>query len=98
MPSKKHMEELARNHQMDVEQMLLDELTGSINRSIINTLMFDSKVSEIKALNRQGRIDSILGDGNDEFICTIIEETKEYKMLSKEDKEKYGKYGKILGW
>lgn len=75
-------------------QELADELSKSINEKIINKLLFDNKVKEWKAINREGQIDSILFDKP--FTPIIIEETKEYKLLDEKDKEKYKKFGKVI--
>ena len=79
---------------IDIVEILSKELSDSINRSVVNLLLFDNRVAEIKTSNRNGLINSILEDTD--FIPINIENIEYYKLLSEEYKKKYKKYGKIL--
>ena len=79
---------------IDIVEILSKELSDSINRSVVNLLLFDNRVAEIKTSKRNGLINSILEDTD--FIPINIENIEYYKLLSEEYKKKYKKYGKIL--
>ena len=92
------LEDLKASTGIDVVDEMSKILSEEINKSILHNIArqgFDKKVSEVKAANREGQIDSILEDDKT-FIPIDIEETPEYKWLSDEDKEKYQKYGRVI--
>ena len=91
------LEDLKASSGIDVVAEMSKILSEEINKSILHNIArngFDKKESEVKALNREGQIDSILEDKT--FMPINIEETPEYKWLSDEDKEKYQKYGRVI--
>jgi len=79
----------------ELEKMLAEELAKNIDREIINNLLkpiklineFNSKLDELKAINRQLQIDSVIGD--DIITLIKVEDTEEYKNLPDEYKQKY---------
>jgi hypothetical protein len=81
--------------QEELEKMLSEELVKNIDKEILNNLLkpiklvndFNSKLDELKAINRQLQIDSIIGD--DSIILIKVEDTQEYKNLTDEYKQQY---------
>lgn len=79
----------------ELEKMLAEELAKNIDREIINNLLkpiklvndFNSKLDELKAINRQLQIDSVIGD--DSISLIKVEDTEEYKNLPDEYKQQY---------
>ena len=79
----------------ELEKMLAEELAKNIDREIINNLLkpiklineFNSKLDELKAINRQLQIDSVIGD--DIITLIKVEDTEEYKNLPDEYKQQY---------
>lgn len=79
----------------ELEKMLAEELAININKEILNNLVknsklvkeFNNKLDELKAINRQSQIDSVIGD--DSIILIKVENTEEYKNLPDEYKQQY---------
>jgi hypothetical protein len=79
----------------ELEKMLSEQLAKNIDREIINNLLkpiklvndFNSKLDELKAINRQLQIDSVIGD--DSISLIKVEDTEEYKNLPDEYKQQY---------
>ena len=83
------------NTQEELENFLAEELSKNIDQEIIKNLTltfrlineFNSKLDELKALNRQRQMDSVLE--NQTITLLKVEDTEEYKNLPDEYKQKY---------
>lgn len=83
------------NAQEKMENLLVEELTKNIDKEIIKNLTltfrlikeFNSKLDELKAINRQLQMDSVLE--NQTITLLIVENTEEYKNLPDELKKEY---------
>jgi hypothetical protein len=84
-----------KNPQEELENLLVEELTKNIDREIIKNLTitftlineFNSKLDELKAINRELQIASVIENSSDTLLK--IEDTEEYKNLPDEYKQKY---------
>lgn len=83
------------NTQEELENFLAEELSKNIDQEIIKNLTltfrvieeFNSKLDELKAINRQLQMDSVLE--NQTITLLKVEDTEEYKNLPDEYKQKY---------
>lgn len=83
------------NPQEELENFLSEELSKSIDEEIIKNLTltfrlineFNSKLDELKAINRQRQMDSVLE--NQTITLLKVEDTEEYKNLPDEYKQEY---------
>jgi hypothetical protein len=80
-----------KNPQEELENLLVEELTKNIDREIIKNLTlineFNSKLGELKAINREIQMASVIENSSDTLLK--IEDTEEYKNLPDEYKQKY---------
>jgi hypothetical protein len=84
-----------KNPQEELENLLVEELTKNIDREIIKNLTitftlineFNSKLDELKAINRELQIASVIENSSDTLLK--IEDTEEYKNLPDEYKQQY---------
>ena len=81
--------------QEELEKILVEELTKSIDDEVIKNITitfrlideFNSKLNEIKAINRGLQMNSIIDE--ETTILLKIEDTEEYKNLPDEYKQQY---------
>ena len=88
-----------KNPQEELENLLVEELTKNIDREIIREIIknltitftlineFNSKLDELKAINRELQIASVIENSSDTLLK--IEDTEEYKNLPDEYKQQY---------